>query len=517
VFILSLIGTASALGQSLVIPIVLRSLAGSMPIQEKITPPWISPDFFLTLDTGEHEIVKDYKLKWWSGRKPRDLNTVDILGPTTVKTCLDHFREQISKSLDNGDVQPRSTTNSFSGSTAGSGLAPAESRISLDPDAGAGSSSKAGFGAGDECNSCSKYRQLLSDVLQDVVKYKNFASDMSTSSENLFVRGIRKASTFNLLHEAALLKETAGISPPAQRPVASHIANISRRASSELNRLNELPASSYKWTWGETLTENEVLNLRRPGTRPGRAHHSGYDVSLAEGRPGGEYSDYSTKFSAYGQPAATSDDLPAEATIPLPPNEHQFPLYFSNPDHRYKYDPYRLSMASGRGKSMEDVPAAAFSSQVPASLTGGPQLVEGIAALTNDNIDFADAWSVDEDPAQLTGEPRVVEGIQASLTKDNIDFADAWSGDEGPEPLTSDPRAVEGIAASLSGTQNDNIDFADAWSGDEGPAPVADDSKVVEVPVVGTPNDNIDFADAWSGDEGPAPLADDSKVVEDRW
>ena len=78
------------------------------------------------------------------------------------------------------------------------------------------------------------------------------------------------------------MKETERVPAPAKAKVAHQIAEVHTNALSELKRLQELPISSYKWTWGETLTEGDVLGLRRPGTRPGRVPHSGYDISLAE-------------------------------------------------------------------------------------------------------------------------------------------------------------------------------------------------------------------------------------------
>ena len=75
--------------------------------------------------------------------------------------------------------------------------------------------------------------------------------------------GIHRASTFHQLHEAAIPKESEGVSPLAKKMPASCIAAILSNAESELYRLKDLPLSSYKWTWGETLTEEEeVLNLR---------------------------------------------------------------------------------------------------------------------------------------------------------------------------------------------------------------------------------------------------------------
>ena len=50
-----------------------------------------------------------------------------------------------------------------------------------------------------------------------------------------------------------------------------------KNASLELNQPKELPVSSYKWTWREKLTEDEVIKLHQVGTKPGHVQHSGYN------------------------------------------------------------------------------------------------------------------------------------------------------------------------------------------------------------------------------------------------
>ena len=94
------------------------------------------------------------------------------------------------------------------------------------------------------CYKCVKYKDLLSQVLQDTLKFQNFASLMSTDSENLLNLSLRKASVFNLLHEAALLKETA--------------AKPSRRRK---NKVSELSVKMLHWnSCGYSLSQNHRTN-----------------------------------------------------------------------------------------------------------------------------------------------------------------------------------------------------------------------------------------------------------------
>ena len=62
-------------------------------------------------------------------------------------------------------------------------------------------------------------------------------------------------------------------------------ASVHEKAVQDLQTLTTaLPASSYKWTWGTTLTEEDVLSLYRSGTWPKNKIHSGYDFSLIDRR-----------------------------------------------------------------------------------------------------------------------------------------------------------------------------------------------------------------------------------------
>lgn len=96
-FVLNVIGTLTALNQPVVIPIILRTLAGSIALYEEDDLPFkMTPEFLALLDAGEFEkeVVNVFELSWWSGRKPRDLNTVEILKASTVELCLEHYKTQ---------------------------------------------------------------------------------------------------------------------------------------------------------------------------------------------------------------------------------------------------------------------------------------------------------------------------------------------------------------------------------------------------------------------------------------
>lgn len=94
-YILSYIGIASALGHTLIVPIVVRSLAGVFAlVRETELPLEMTPTFLATLDTGKYKNVKRYHLQWWTNRKPQDLNKVQILAVANAIKCLNHFNQE---------------------------------------------------------------------------------------------------------------------------------------------------------------------------------------------------------------------------------------------------------------------------------------------------------------------------------------------------------------------------------------------------------------------------------------
>jgi hypothetical protein len=434
------------------------------------------PEFLLTLDTGGQEnsmIVACYELSWWTGRKPRDLDAVEILNASTVSKCLQHYKRRLG--LDAG-ASRNADASGNAGSSVNTGI--------TSNAAGTGTSSNNEAGA--ECRSCLKYRELLSDVLQDILKFQNFASSMSSSSQNLFEIGNRRASTFNLLHEAAILKETAGLSPPAPDTTSCRISAVIQNASSELQRLRDLPASSYKWTWGETLTEKEVLNLRRTGTKPDARIHSGYGVDLGTGKEAGDYSSIPfTIPSSNGQ----HDDLPAEAGFAPPSTDHALPKYFSKPDHRRVYDPLQIS-----DSKINPIP----------DTTSGP---EDLMSALN----LADAWSTGS--GSHTGIDK--EGLTA------LALAENWSGSDSvsrtsPKNIAARHQLADGWSSgSDTSVRASRHQLAEGWTSD---------SCTGRVPAHKTKHlmaDNVLLADSWVDDEdneqpsGPSTLS--ALCLADEW
>jgi len=137
------------------------------------------------------------------------------------------------------------------------------------------------------CDKCERYHDLLSGVLRELVEVRQFVSAMATASENQWCLDMCRASTFNLLYEAAIIKECGPSTKLPRGNKGERAKVVGDKAREELQRLQALPPSSHKWTWGEQLTKADVLGLARSGTRPGK-FHSSYDISLKGGKNSGE-------------------------------------------------------------------------------------------------------------------------------------------------------------------------------------------------------------------------------------
>lgn len=465
------------------IPIVLRSLAGLFGLVTETTLPFdMTPSFLATLDAGKHRNVKCYNLQWWTNRKPRNLKKAEILGTPNVMKCIRHYQQEKLKtsSMPAGagagaaeDSDSSIVLQTLHESKCGKSRDPGEDTGRAGPSTlNAGSSRpgpsifslNAGETSSSQCPRCEKYRQLLSDLLQDILKFQKFSSVMSTSSENLLNIGIRKASTFYHLNEAAILKESAAedsdLDPKG--PTAPRITEVVRNAESEFNRLKNLPESSYKWTWGETLTEKDILNLRSLSYPPRKILlHSGYDADMITGVQDGEYSEWPSTIGVSGQ----RDDVGPEVSFIPPSADLPLPEYFTNHEDRLIYNPFKLPDSSLRPTA--PLHTSSGSNQNPASGTNP--------------IDIIDLWTSGSE-SRSNGSQR-----PASLPLDIIGLASMWEDDDALPLATADA--------------NDIFELADAWES-------ADTQNPAPGPT--TTDDIIHLADMWDDTAAPHPSPMDS-------
>ena len=82
-----------------------------------------------------------------------------------------------------------------------------------------------------QCSKCDEYKGILSNALLDMINIHNYVNSMTASSEMQWNIDMRRASTFNQLYEASVLKETAAIS----HSTAGTSIAIEETASKELD------------------------------------------------------------------------------------------------------------------------------------------------------------------------------------------------------------------------------------------------------------------------------------------
>jgi len=221
---------------------------------------------------------------------------VEIMDRFSIDKCLEIYRHLLMPSQ-RGEVITSGLTSSW----------PSALPVPVAPAAPLLATSKPA------CDQCGRYRDLLSSILHDLVEVHQFASAMATASENQWCLDMRRASTFNLLYEATVIKECGPSTRLPRGSKGERAKAVEEKAREELQRLQALPPSSHKWTWGEQLTKADVLGLARSGTRPGKIHSS-YDVSLKGGKNSGEDSFEPSLPTSQGH----FEDVPEELLTSLP-------------------------------------------------------------------------------------------------------------------------------------------------------------------------------------------------------
>jgi hypothetical protein len=460
--VLSYIGFSTSIGHTLQVPIIVRSLADSIALlDEDDLPLPFDLDFKIMLDVDpsfQHrlcQLVDVYSSAWWKRNKPRTLDLADILDASSFRRLLDTHKEQLADAEDTTwDIPPIPT-----------------SPKSPPPHSSANS-----------CPKCGHYSQILSNALQDLVNVHELSNTMVASHEAQWNISMRRASTFNLLHEAAVIKDVAHvagspsatpiISPDSVAETSNSVAEIARK---NLSRLQSLPPSSHKWTWGERLSEKEVLDLARSGTRPKKKIHSGYDVSLIDGKRYGVDSSVPSmpkSSEIFSNSGAKSMDIIPELTthISLP--------YFENKRFT-SYDPLGKSRASSAGRNEGHI-----------NTSGGSRI---------DDTAIEDLWQPDH--SEGPGMPLAVSGVF------DTNIEDLWE----PENVINSKK-IEDVRGSDAPAEA----IEDIWESDKDSTAEMRSPSIDEVwePDHNQDNPPEDIEDLWepaSEQENPA------EDIEDLW
>jgi hypothetical protein len=245
------------------IPIIVWSLADSLALADvSVLPLPFEPDLIATLDIGidddsKCQRVPTYYCTWWLARKPRNLDSIKIMDQLSIDRCLEVHQLLLLPSQRGGVID--------SGSTLMMPSAPLLATLKAN------------------CSQCGQYRDLLGGILHELLTVHQISSAMSAASENQWSLDMCQASTFNLLHKVAVIKECGPSTWSPQGNKGERAKGVQEKAQEELQCLQALPPSSHKWTLGEQLMKADILGLARSGTWPAKIH-SGYDVSLKGGK-----------------------------------------------------------------------------------------------------------------------------------------------------------------------------------------------------------------------------------------
>jgi len=322
-FIMSYVGIATSLGLVIEVPMVLRSLSVSLAaVPDDDLPIPFDLGLIAMLDSGTNDsefgrIVKSYALAWWKGtRKPANRGT---LAANTLEKCLEQHRRFLLETM-GGEPMPEHS------------IIPIPSlQLPFGAEANVGAVGGSDIGTGN-CSQCTVYKSLAADLLNKIKSIKNFVSGMVGMTFNETELIPRRAVGFYSLHEKVLTKELVSESQPvtvkhslAGTEKGKMSLQVCEDAHKELERLRAMPTGSHKWTWGETLTQDEVRSLRHVSKKRVR---SGYNTTVKPGIHDGEWSPQDSA------PTTTSTKhhslLSADPHRPPPPTSLNFPAKFGS-------------------------------------------------------------------------------------------------------------------------------------------------------------------------------------------
>ena len=394
------IGIGNSIGLAMDVPILVRSLGASFALLEEDTPMFIDLDFKLVLDmdfAGQNpkcQLVERYDRAWWKKKAPQNLDRIALLDASSVDKCLETHFSQIISTINEPD-------DPLEGKIIGAGSS--ETSMSVGPigpekhliSKFAYPESAPDVSAKKNCRDCLLYAKILNDSLRDLLNVHSYANSMATSHEAQWQFSMRRASTFNLLYEAAVVKETAdSISATVPKRKRERIAFVAENAKNDLLRLQALPPSSHKWTWGEGFSEEEVLGLGRSGTNPKINFHSGYDKSL---RPGNMPADNSS-------PPSMPKSLESSKQINVPSEnlpDYTFPeiKYFKEKQNLF-YDPLGKRKAEEGNSESEEVIEEGIEDIWESDKDSSA------ADFVGETSDIADVWESanEEDPPQISSQ-----------------------------------------------------------------------------------------------------------------
>ena len=215
------------------------------------------------------QLVNSYALPWWSSTHAPAKG--GMLSAATLDKCLEHHQQQLSI-----DMQGQSTVQSPVLSP--SNIIPSQTNTNSCPSS---------------CLPHSGYQSLTNEFLGQLQATQSYTLAMVTSSSTQIDLSNWHISSFLALHKQVLLKEMQSepldLEGHGKGSKTTKLSwAVSEQAKATLETMNP---GLHKWAWGETLSCNEVLEMKNVNKK----HvYSGYYTTLWPGNFTGDNSQTDT-------------------------------------------------------------------------------------------------------------------------------------------------------------------------------------------------------------------------------
>ena len=350
-----------------------------------------------------------------------------------------------------------------------------------------------------KCKRCHLYRGISFGVLYNLLDLRHQVHGLEVASHFRTDQSERRAAAFFQLYDSVLMKELGSgnysgstTKHGKRKSTKQKSEEIRLEAAAELGRLENLP--SLKWTWGPSLSKEDVLSLAKPISH--RPPHSGYHMSLPWGRflKNSDGPDSPPHSQIFSELADDYNDVPELHLDDIPLHFLCYPLR-----NAITAPPHLMVLNESAAVSNPHPPSSSWLSPIPADFFSVLPIHEDVSNAAAATHPAAAIQSSDSDAGP----------VDAYLSSDSEDV-DAAPGDAF---LTSDSEDVEAAAcdAFLSSDSDEDVDAApeeafqlsdsnddiDAAPGD---AVSSDDSEDVDA----APVDVVSSYDSDDVDAGPA-------------
>ncbi|KAF8808482.1 hypothetical protein BYT27DRAFT_7210866 [Phlegmacium glaucopus] len=255
-FCLSYVGLATAMGHSLTIPVLIRSLAQSYEERTSAAKRFkFDPEFLEYLELGNADIpgahIKNFSFDWWNQAETPG-QSIGLLNTQNLSECLEFHACKIN--------QAECCAAAGEGPSVQTSP-PADSDLSkphytwhdkIWDDA-----------KGDHCPRCCLYRAAALGVMDRAKDLQNHVDAVEHAHQAERALAICWTLAINLFFEAAVIKDTTGAE------------------STSLAGLTGQSEAFKKWTWGVDLKEEDLRDMVRAADHEFQLLHLGYNKSLA--------------------------------------------------------------------------------------------------------------------------------------------------------------------------------------------------------------------------------------------